>query len=52
VVTAGGRVLAVCARGAGVAQARANAYAAADRVRFRGRQMRTDIASGMDGGAG
>ena len=52
VVTAGGRVLAVCARGAGVAQARANAYAAAERVRFRGRQMRGDIASGMNGGPG
>ncbi|MGD9695553.1 MAG: phosphoribosylamine--glycine ligase [Thermoleophilia bacterium] len=48
IVTAGGRVLAVSARGAGVADARARAYAAAEHVRFDGRQMRGDIASGMD----
>jgi phosphoribosylamine--glycine ligase len=50
VVTAGGRVLAVCARGAGIPDARRKAYAAAERIRFRGRQMRGDIAAGMDGG--
>jgi phosphoribosylamine--glycine ligase len=43
IVTAGGRVLAVAARGADVAAARHNAYAAAERIRFDGRQMRTDI---------
>ncbi len=50
VVTAGGRVLAVCARGDGIPAARERAYAAAERVRFRGRQMRGDIAAGMNGG--
>jgi phosphoribosylamine--glycine ligase len=49
VVTAGGRVLAVSTRGDSVADARARAYAAAELVRFDGRQMRGDIASGMDG---
>ena len=48
VVTAGGRVLAVSARGDSVAAARANAYAAAGLITFDGRQMRGDIASGMD----
>ena len=46
VVTAGGRVLAVSARGDSVADARARAYAAAELVRFDGRQMRGDIAAG------
>jgi phosphoribosylamine--glycine ligase len=50
IVTAGGRVLAVCARGDDVAGARARAYAAADLVRFRGRQMRRDIAAGLEAG--
>jgi phosphoribosylamine--glycine ligase len=44
VVTAGGRVLSVTGIGAGPAQARERAYAAADRISFDGRQMRTDIA--------
>ena len=48
-MTAGGRVLAVSARGDSVADARRRAYAAADAVRFEGRQMRRDIAAGMDG---
>jgi phosphoribosylamine---glycine ligase len=48
IVTAGGRVLAVSACGTSVADARARAYAAAERVTFDGRQMRGDIASGMD----
>ena len=47
IVTAGGRVLAVSARGATVADARAAAYVAAERVRFDGRQMRSDIAAGL-----
>ena len=48
IVTAGGRVLAVSARGDGVADARARAYAAAELITFEGRQMRGDIASGME----
>jgi phosphoribosylamine--glycine ligase len=43
--TAGGRVLGVTARGGDVAQAAARAYAAVDRVRFRGMQLRRDIAA-------
>ncbi len=48
VVTSGGRVLAVSARGDSVADARARAYAAAELITFDGRQMRGDIASGME----
>jgi len=44
-VTAGGRVLSVTARGRDVAEAVARAYAAADRIRFRGMQLRRDIAA-------
>jgi len=44
IVTAGGRVLNVTALGAGPADARDAAYAAADLITFDGRQMRTDIA--------
>ena len=44
-VTAGGRVLNVTGIGATPAQARARAYAAADRVQFDGKQMRRDIAA-------
>ena len=44
VVTAGGRVLSVTALGGDAAAARAAAYAAADMIRFDGRQMRRDIA--------
>ena len=47
VVTAGGRVLAVSARGDSVEDARARAYAAADLIDFDGKQMRRDIAAGM-----
>jgi phosphoribosylamine--glycine ligase len=43
--TAGGRVLGVTARGADVAAARARAYAACDRIRFEGMQLRRDIAA-------
>jgi phosphoribosylamine---glycine ligase len=43
-VTAGGRVLNVTGLGETVAEARARAYAAAERVQFEGKQMRTDIA--------
>lgn len=45
VVTAGGRVLAVAARGATVAEARDRAAAGADRIAFPGVQRRTDIAT-------
>jgi phosphoribosylamine---glycine ligase len=44
IVTAAGRVLSVTALGADPAAARAAAYAAADMIRFDGRQMRRDIA--------
>jgi phosphoribosylamine--glycine ligase len=48
-VTAGGRVLAVAARGPDVPAARERAYRAAEAVRFEGRQLRRDIAAGMAG---
>ncbi|WP_166136153.1 phosphoribosylamine--glycine ligase [Nocardioides ochotonae] len=44
-VTAGGRVLAVRATGADVADARARAYAAAEKISFEGLQCRSDIAA-------
>jgi phosphoribosylamine--glycine ligase len=43
-VTAGGRVLNVTARGATAEDAREAAYAAADLITFEGRQLRSDIA--------
>jgi len=46
IVTAGGRVLSVTALGADVAAARGDAYAAAARIEFPGRQLRSDIALG------
>ncbi len=44
IVTAGGRVLNVTGLGATPAQARERAYAAAERIEFDGKQMRSDIA--------
>jgi len=44
IVTAGGRVLNVTALGPGPAAARDRAYAAADLIKFDGRQLRRDIA--------
>jgi len=44
-VTNGGRVLGVTARGADIAAARELAYRAAERIRFEGCTMRTDIAA-------
>lgn len=44
IVTAGGRVLTVCARGADVAQARERAYGAVMQLSFDGMQFRSDIA--------
>jgi phosphoribosylamine---glycine ligase len=46
-VTAGGRVLAVTALGPSVSEARALAYAAADRIAFDGLHRRGDIAAGV-----
>jgi phosphoribosylamine--glycine ligase len=45
IVTAGGRVLNVTAVGNGPAEARERAYAAAAKIEFDGKQMRTDIAA-------
>lgn len=44
IVTNGGRVLGVTALGKDIAEARAKAYADADRIRFQGKHYRTDIA--------
>jgi phosphoribosylamine--glycine ligase len=45
IVTAGGRVLNVTGLGASPSEARDRAYAAAERINFDGKQMRTDIAA-------
>ena len=45
IVTAGGRVLSVTGLGATPGEARDRAYAAAERIEFDGKQLRTDIAS-------
>jgi phosphoribosylamine--glycine ligase len=50
-VTAGGRVLAVTAVGADVADARAKAYEGVSTISFPGAQWRTDIARAAAGGA-
>ncbi len=52
-ITAGGRVLAVVGIGGDVSTASASAYAAADHIRFEGRQLRRDIgtAVGADRGS-
>jgi phosphoribosylamine---glycine ligase len=42
-VTSGGRVLTVCARGPSLAEARANAYGAVSRIHFEGMHYRRDI---------
>jgi len=44
-LTAGGRVLCVCARGETVVEAKAAAYEAVARIGFRGMRYRTDIAA-------
>ena len=46
-VTAGGRVLDVTARGDDVAAARSAAYEAADRITFEAAHRRNDIAAGV-----
>ncbi len=45
-VTSGGRVLGVTALGSTLAEARARAYDAAERITFEGRYLRRDIAAG------
>jgi len=45
IVTSGGRVLSVTARGSSLAQAHARAYQAAELIQFEGRQFRHDIAA-------
>lgn len=45
IVTSGGRVLGVTARGASVREARERAYAAVERIHFEGASWRRDIAS-------
>jgi phosphoribosylamine--glycine ligase len=44
-VTSGGRVVTVVGRGATLADARAEAYANAERITFPGRHYRRDIAA-------
>jgi phosphoribosylamine--glycine ligase len=46
-VTAGGRVLSVTALGSDAVAARTAAYAAADMIHFQGKQLRRDIAEGV-----
>ncbi len=48
IVTNGGRVLGVTAKGADLKQARANAYAAADWITFENKYMRHDIGKAID----
>jgi phosphoribosylamine---glycine ligase len=47
VVTSGGRVLTVVARGRTLAEARATAYENASRIHFQGVHYRRDIAAGL-----
>ncbi len=48
IVTNGGRVLGVTAKGADLVEARANAYAATDWVKFENKYMRHDIGKAID----
>lgn len=48
-VTSGGRVLSVTALGSDIEDARRRAYAAAGKIRFEGRLMRTDIGTAVVG---
>lgn len=48
IVTNGGRVLGVTAKGADLKQARANAYEACDQVSFENKYMRRDIGKAID----
>ena len=49
VVTAGGRVLAVSALGASIAQARDRAYEACSKISFEGMTYRSDISMNVEG---
>jgi len=42
-ITAGGRVLSVCGRGANLAEALSTAYSGVDKIHFEGKRYRTDI---------
>ena len=48
IVTNGGRVLGVTAKGADLKEARKNAYAATEWITFENKYMRNDIASAID----
>ena len=48
IVTNGGRVLGITAKGADLKQARANAYAATKWVTFENKYMRNDIGKAID----
>ena len=48
-MTNGGRILSVTGTGQTVAEARANAYSAADRISFTGAWHRSDIAAAAGG---
>ncbi|MCI8327866.1 MAG: phosphoribosylamine--glycine ligase, partial [Lachnospiraceae bacterium] len=48
IVTNGGRVLGITAKGADLKEARSNAYAATDWVEFSNKYMRTDIGKAID----
>ena len=48
IITNGGRVLGVTAKGATLQEARANAYAAAERVTFKNKYFRHDIGKAID----
>jgi len=48
IVTNGGRVLGVTAKGADLKEARANAYAATEWVQFENKYMRHDIGKAID----
>ena len=43
IITNGGRVLAVTAKGSGIAEARRKAYESVDEIHFSGQTYRTDI---------
>lgn len=48
IVTNGGRVLGITAKGKDLKEARTNAYAAADWVEFENKYMRHDIGKAID----
>ena len=48
IVTNGGRVLGVTAKGADLKEARKNAYAATERIHYENKNMRHDIGKAID----